>query len=601
MSRPRPHFEADFVLRAVAALAGAIFLGEFAIMFVFEHVTQVSRATESLIDATVLGALSALVVVFTVVNPLRRHISAQVDELDALVRKQEWLQRVFESVDESIVVTDPQGVIAHVNSSFTRRMGWTAAEAEGKPTSILNAGLHPPEQYREMWAQLKTTGVWQGRVVDQTKSGELIELLMAISPLRDADGTLRGYVAMHRDLGDLLTHEQQLQRALDTMGAARAAAEETSAAKSRFLSTMSHEIRTPLAGILGTLELLDRGTQAPEQKEYTGLALRSARALLTLLNEVLDFSKLEAQGVQLVQEPFELSRAVQDVRDLFLAMAQRQGLDFEVVVTKKPTWVLGDHVRLKQVIGNLVGNALKFTTTGSVSVRLKTADDGDMVRATIDVVDTGIGIPAEALERLFHPFKQVDEGINRKFGGTGLGLAISRRLVEAMGGSLTVTSTAGQGSTFSVALALPRTQAQTPSGSTALTDADRQQVLGLKVLVAEDNPIVQLVISRILQKLGCVVSLVANGEQAVARASDEPFDAVLMDVQMPVMDGLEGTRRLRQQAGPGQTVPIIALTANAFADDREACRAAGMNDFLSKPVQEAQLVRALTLARKTPR
>lgn len=303
MAAQRPDFDAYFVLRAVLTLAAAIFVGEFAIMFAFEALPNVPPTVEGVIDATVLAALSALVVIFTVVNPLRRHISTQVDALDALVRQQEWLGRVFESVDESIVVTDPNGIIQQVNPAFTRRMGWTEAEARGQPTSMLNAGIHPPEQYREMWAQLKSVGVWQGRIVDKTRSGQLIELLMAISPLREADGTLRGYVAMHRDLGDLLLHEQQLQRALDSMGEAREAAEATSAAKSRFLSTMSHEIRTPLAGILGTLELLDKSALQAEQREYVGLALRSSQALLTLLNEVLDFSKLEAQGVALTQEP----------------------------------------------------------------------------------------------------------------------------------------------------------------------------------------------------------------------------------------------------------------------------------------------------------
>jgi PAS domain S-box-containing protein len=587
-------------VRVVLALAGATFVSEFLIMLALESLPRFSRLVENLIDATVLATVLSAVVVVVVVRPLRRHIAAQVDQVDSLVRHQEWLGRVFESVDESIVVTDAAGVIEHVNPSFTRRMGWTLNEVRGQRPSMFASGTHPPEQYQEMWQRLKTSGVWQGRVVDKAKDGTLHELLMAISPLRSSSGEIRGYVALHRDLGDLLAHEQELQRTLERVNIARDEAVESSEAKSRFLSTMSHEIRTPLAGVLGTLELLDKTELAPAQREYSGLALRSARALLALLNDVLDFSKMDARGVTLLAEPFDLSLAVRDVRELFLAQAQQQRVQLTVVGVDAPQWVQGDQVRLKQVLSNLVGNAVKFTRDGAVTVRVTAREDGTMVRLQLAVEDTGIGIPKEHQAALFQPFRQVDATTSRRFGGTGLGLAISRHLVEAMGGALTLESVEGKGSTFTTSVALPRVARVSAELGAVLTQAERTSVAGLRVLVAEDNPVNQLVLSRLLQRLGCVVSLVANGQEALERLGGHQFDAVLMDMQMPVMDGLEATRRARQLRTESRLVPIVALTANAFAEDRTACLEAGMNDFLSKPVQESQLVRTLLAVKRHP-
>jgi CheY-like chemotaxis protein/anti-sigma regulatory factor (Ser/Thr protein kinase) len=256
--------------------------------------------------------------------------------------------------------------------------------------------------------------------------------------------------------------------------------------------------------------------------------------------------------------------------------------------------VVGDVLRLRQVLSNLVGNAVKFTSAGQVRLALAAQSDGLMARLRAEVADTGAGIPRDRVSSLFQPFVQADSSITRRYGGTGLGLAISQRLVEAMGGQLQLESREGQGTRFWFELALPLATRAAPDGAMELREEERRAVAGLRLLVVEDNPVIQLVLSRVLQRLGCTVSVVDDGEVALQRLQVGAFDAVLMDLQMPVLDGLEATRRIRALEGPLGRMPILALTANAFAEDRDACAAAGMNDFLSKPVHESQLVRALT-------
>jgi PAS domain S-box-containing protein len=599
---PTPRQDADrrFVATLVAVIVATSFGVELAIMLVLERLPTLPSLATSLIDATVLAAAMSAVVLLLVVRPLRRHIDRQVAQLDSLGRHQEWLGTVFDSVDEAVLVTDADGRIEHVNPAFTRLMGYPLEEVRGQRPSLLKSGVHGKDQYEEMWNRLTTLGTWQGRVVDRSRAGQLLELYLTISPLRDPAGAIRGYVALHRDVGQLVVHERQLERKLaektrdaEVLGVAKVQAEAASEAKSRFLSVMSHEIRTPLAGVLGTLDLLDRGPLSDDQRELSRLALKSGQALLAILNDVLDFSKIEARGVSLSAEPFDAALVAREVRELFLAQAQQKGLALSVEAPAGPVWVVGDVMRMRQVLSNLVGNAVKFTPHGQVRLTLAAQADGTMARLGAAVVDTGVGIPSDRVPLLFQPFVQADSSITRRYGGTGLGLAISHRLVDGMGGRLQVESTEGQGTRFWFELALPLATRAAPDGAMELREEETRAVAGLRLLVAEDNPVNQLVLSRVLQRLGCSVSVVDNGEVALQRLQVGVFDAVLMDLQMPVLDGLEATRRIRALGGPLARLPIVALTANAFAEDRAACIAAGMTDFLAKPVHESQLVRTL--------
>lgn len=368
--------------------------------------------------------------------------------------------------------------------------------------------------------------------------------------------------------------------ALREENASRAAAEREAraalAVRGRFVALMSHEIRTPLNGVLGMNQLLQETPMSDEQRQLVGVAIGATRSLQGILDDILDFSKLDAGKITLEEIPFELQRIVHEAAALFLGGAGEKGVALECHLDPSaPAWVTGDPTRLRQVLRNLLSNAVKFTNSGLVRLEIQRGADGLRFR----VSDSGIGISPEVTRRLFEPFTQAEESTTRRFGGTGLGLSISRELVELMGGTLTVESQVGEGSCFSFALRL--SEVAPPQAPSAVMEAAR--VVGLRILVAEDNPVNQLLARRLLTKNQHEVVIVENGLLAVEAARGQEFDLVLMDIRMPVMNGLEATRAIRALPGAAGRLPIIALTANAMSEDRDACFEAGMNDFIPKP------------------
>ena len=381
--------------------------------------------------------------------------------------------------------------------------------------------------------------------------------------------------------------EHDLKVALEEVEAA-------SKAKSDFLAVVSHEIRTPMNGLLGMLDLVADSDLDKLQRDYLETANRSAETLLRLLNDLLDFSKSDSGGLKLERTAFQLKETVEEITSLMAGRAKKKGLQFSFSWDDRaPDWVSGDPVRFRQIIGNLVGNAVKFTETGGVSVSLNQVKrENDLLRFYFEICDTGIGIDSEALESLFEPFTQADLSMTRKYGGTGLGLAISKQLIELMGGSVVVTSEINGGSKFAFDIVMGEPGAFEIERKISRLEEQRcQDSFGGKVLVVEDDPVNQRVIRLLLERLGLEIHLAENGKIGFECATNGSWDLIFMDCQMPVLDGISATRQIREyetRHGLSQT-PIIALTANAKDSDRIACKAAGMNDFLAKPVRRPEL------------
>ena len=396
---------------------------------------------------------------------------------------------------------------------------------------------------------------------------------------------------LNRDLSAEIARREVVEKELRTASEHAVAA---SRAKSDFLATMSHEIRTPMNGIIGMLRIVRDTPLTPAQRDHVDTAAASADTLLDLLSDILDFSKIEAGHLELERIAFSPAAVVKSVVDLLRPRATAKGLELTLEMELQPSpTLLGDPVRIRQVLFNLIGNAVKFTDRGSVRVRVS-GETNEPGAATVrfSVHDTGIGMDKEAYSRIFRPFTQADSSMSRRFGGSGLGLAISQKLIGAMGSRIVVRSEAGRGSEFEFSLTLSRVA---PSAAVVETKSglplQLPQLRG-RVLIVEDERVNQRVIGHFLQRMGLDSGLAETGLEAVELALTGKWDAVLMDCQLPGIDGIEATRRIRRH-DHGRTLPIIALTANASTEDRAACFAAGMNDFLTKPVRVELLATAL--------
>ncbi|MHC8345454.1 ATP-binding protein [Pseudomonas sp. RT6P73] len=416
------------------------------------------------------------------------------------------------------------------------------------------------------------------------------------TPLPIVDDTELGALSQH--INNLAQGLEQASReqhqAMAQLIQTREEAEKANNAKSDFLAMMSHELRTPMNGVLGMLQLLETTDMTEEQIEYAALASESTEHLLKVINDILDFSRIERSELELEHIPFNLADLISSCAQSFQHSAVQRGLDLALAIPEdmRALQVQGDPTRIRQILVNLVGNALKFTEQGRVSIEPQWQSlDHELLWFTCTVRDSGIGISAESLELMFNAFQQADSSISRRYGGTGLGLPIARTLAERMGGTLRAQSEEGLGSVFTLEIPLALYKQSLPELKPR-THAGNGDGEGRNVLLVEDNPVNQTVIEAMLRSLGFTVSVATDGAQAVRSAESLIFEAILMDCRLPIIDGYEATRQIRQLPGCAD-LPIIALTANALQGDREACLSAGMNDYLAKPFKRTDLQQIL--------
>lgn len=500
----------------------------------------------------------------------------------------ERLEYALDATNDGLWDKDFERNVTYLNQAYGRMLGYGADELPQGADDHLMTLLHPeeresiPAQIRQAFA---TEGAYELEFRMRCKDGHYKWVLSRGKVVaRDPQGKPLRAVGTHIDL----TTRKELEMSLRE---AKEGAEAANRAKSAFLANMSHEIRTPLNGLLGMASLLRRTRVTGQQLAFLDKMETSGRHLLTLLNDVLDLSKIDAGKMVLEDHIFDISSVIRTAARVIEHGTTVKRLQFSVDDGDLPQRVFGDATRLTQILVNYLSNALKFTEQGSIRLaRQIVAEDDDTYRLRFEVGDTGIGMTRDECSRVFRAFEQADNSTTRKFGGTGLGLAITKKIAELMGGEVGVSSTPGEGSTFWLEIRMRKAGA-TPAESGAVM-ASYDAMRGGRVLLVEDEPINQEVAQTYLQDAGFAVDLAHNGAEAVAMAGQCAYDAILMDMQMPVMDGISATQAIRASAG-GQDVPILAMTANAFAQDRQKCLDAGMNDFIAKPMESDVLYTTL--------
>jgi len=528
------------------------------------------------------------------------------------------LSRAVEESPESIVITNTLAEIEYVNQAFIDTTGYSLEEAIGKNPRVLQSGHTTPEIYRDLWSTVTQGKSWRGEFYNRRKDGSEYLENVTITPIHDENGETTHYVAVKQDITEKRRMEEELLRYrdhLEGLVASRTtelqhaldAANVANRAKSEFLTTMSHEIRTPMNGVIGLLDVLSHSSLSDEQTHLVEIMHESASTLLRLIDDILDFSKIESGNLELDVGPVSIRSLIDGVADILHPVADQKGVKLTTHVADDiPDVVSTDGLRLQQVLFNLASNAVKFSAglarVGRVDIRVEAAGTG-LIR--FSVTDNGIGMSPEVFGKIFKPFSQAESSTTRRFGGTGLGLSISSRLVRLLKGRIEVRSLPGRGSRFVVTLPLcavdgPAAKleflraSRMPRAQTAAQPLQLSDSLSRgRILLAEDNDINRRVMERQLALLGLQCDMAENGREALERWRTGHYALLLTDLHMPEMDGYELSERIRSAEPPGQRIPIIAVTANALRGEDRRCFDAGMDAFITKPVQVEVLRRAL--------
>lgn len=510
-----------------------------------------------------------------------------------LKESKELFQIVFNNFAAAIVVADKHDKITAWNPLTEQMLGWQRGELFNKPMAELYSA--------QAWEQVRDEALRQNSMLSEReaqvyrKDGRLLDVSISLSFIHDSEGERIGWITMIRDITEQKKARQMLLQA-------KIAAEEASTTKSLFLANVSHEVRTPMNTILGIVDLTLDGSLTPEQRDNLMTIKTAGDVLLSLINDILDLSRVEAGKVQLENIELNISHILHSVCKGLSILARNKNLELVWEVDPQvPETLGGDPIRLRQILVNLINNAIKFAFHGQIVIKVRALAVGDgMCEMRFSVRDEGVGIPREKLQSIFEPFTQADASTARRFGGTGLGLAISKRLVEMMQGRMWVESEEFKGSIFYFTVKL-RIAEKTPSASpppdpaaAPVADAPGKDVKNLYILLAEDNIVNQKIAARMLEKKGWRVKGAENGKQVLEYLEQEPFDLILMDAQMPFLDGFETTRLIREsEKKNGRHIPIVALTAHAMASDRQKCLDTGMDDYVSKPIDRQKLYAAI--------
>lgn len=551
----------------------------------------------------------------TVANLVSSRMKGAINQ-EKLLIAQKSINKLSTAVEQStlpILITDNNGIIEFVNTAFEKLTAYSSQESIGRKTSFLKSGEQSDSYYNQLWETILKGDKWTGELVNINKYGQKYWVLASISPIMDEEGIVSNFVYFQTDITKMKRLENELI-------SAKSKAEAADKSKSQFLANMSHEIRTPLNGVIGMIREFGRDKLSPKQQYNLESAMKASQHLLSLVNNIMDISKIEAGEFGLNPIHFNIHSLLNDVYSILSPQAETKSIGLNINIDKNiPEIFIGDESTIRQILINIAGNAIKFTAKGEVTIHCfcinkpsgiesessfisyndncnPINNQNDSLRINFMIQDTGIGMDEAFLDTLFDKFQQEDLSINRKFGGTGLGLFITKQLVDLMNGSIKVKSVKGKGTEMHICLPLPVGDFLKVENNEIIVD--NKQLIHARILLVEDNEMNRVVACNTLKQFNVEITEAENGVQAIEILKKESFDIILMDIQMPLMNGIEATRIIRNQLKI-QT-PIIALSADALKSEVEACLAIGMNEYITKPFEDQELFRVIAKHYRKP-